>query len=280
MRPEVTRQRRTRAPRWLPISAALLLAPLWAGPAAGGEELSAREIMQRVQDRDDGDNATLDMEMLLIDKAGKTRRRQLRSLSKDRGKDTYQLMFFLSPPDVKDTGFLTYDYDSDEKDDDQWLYLPALRKTKRIAGGDKSGSFMGSDFNYSDMTERDLDSYDYTLMKEGEVDGAKVWQIESVPRTRKEIEETGYKRSILMIRQDSFVLVRAVRWLEKGSKLRYFDVKKLEKIDGIWVATEIHMTTKKNRKTLHKTILRNHNVKFGQPLEFENFTLRALEKGA
>ena len=54
----------------------------------------------------------------------------------------------------------------DEKDDDQWLYLPALKKTKRIASGDKSGSFMGSDFTYADMTTRNLDNYDYTLLKE------------------------------------------------------------------------------------------------------------------
>ena len=63
-------------------------------------------------------------------------------------------MFFLSPADVKDTGFLTYDYDEEGRDDDQWLYLPALKKTKRIASGDKSGSFMGSDFTYADMTDR------------------------------------------------------------------------------------------------------------------------------
>ena len=52
---------------------------------------------------------------------------------------------------MKNTGFLTYDYDASGKDDDQWLYLPALGKTKRIASSDQSGAFMGSDFNYSDL---------------------------------------------------------------------------------------------------------------------------------
>ncbi len=103
--------------------------------------------MQAVDDRDDGDDGISDLEMTLIDKRGNKRVRKIRSFSKDFGEDDYQLMFFLSPADVKDTGFLTFDYDDDDRDDDQWLYLPALKKTKRIATGDKSGSFMGSDFS-------------------------------------------------------------------------------------------------------------------------------------
>ena len=138
---------------------------------------------------------------------------------------------------------------------------------------------MGSDFNYSDMTDRELENYDYTLMKEVEVKAQKTWQIEAIPRNEDEIKESGYKKSILWVRQDNYVVIRALYWLEKGGKLRYFDVKKLEMIDGIWVPTEMHMTTKKNKKTLHKTILRSHNVHFNQGLEFDFFTIRQLEKG-
>ena len=248
------------------------------GPLSA-ETLSAREIMQRVEDRDDGDNGKQDMEMILIDKNGKRRVRKIRAFSKDKAEDELQLMFFLSPADVKDTGFLTFDYEGADKDDDQWLYLPALRKTNRIASNDKSGSFMGSDFNYSDMTERELDRYDYTLMKETEVKGVKVWQIESIPRTKEEIDETGYKKSVVFVRQDNYVVIRAVNWVDKGGKLKYFDVKKLELIDGIWVPTEMHMTTKKGGKTLHKTILKTANVRFNQDLSEQMFSIRQLEKG-
>jgi hypothetical protein len=263
------------------------LAWLWIAVCVGlvgtepatAELPSGREIMERVDARDDGDLAIQDMNMILIDKNGNRRERTIRSLRKDLGEDTHTILFFLLPADVKDTGFLTYDYDDAEKDDDQWLYLPALKKTKRIASSDKSGSFMGSDFNYSDMTSRELDRYDYRLMQEAEVDGNKVWQVEAIPNAEEEIEETGYTRSIVFVRQDNDVVVRAVNWVKKGKRLKYLDVKQLELIDGIWVPTEIHMTTKKGKETLHKTILLMSNVRFNQPMEDDQFSVRALEKG-
>ncbi len=243
------------------------------------EDLTGREIMQRVEDRDDGDRSIMDLEMILIDKAGNQRERRLRAFGMDKGEDEWMLLFFVTPADVKDTGFLTYDYDDSEKDDDQWLYLPALKKTKRIASNDKSGSFMGSDFTYSDMTSRNLDAYEYTVMKESEVDGVKVWQIQAVPQTKKEIDETGYIKSILFVRQDNYVVIRGVNWLKRGGRLKYLDVKQLDLIDGIWVMSEIHMTTKKSKKTLHKTVLKNQNVRFNQDIDEDDFTVRRLEKG-
>ena len=254
---------------------ALLAAP--AVPAAA--EMTAREIMQAVDDRDDGDLSVRDMEMILIDKNGNQRVRKIRSWSRDDGEDIHTILFFLEPADVEDTGFLTYDYDL-EKDDDQWLYLPALHKTKRIASSDKSGSFMGSDFSYADMTKREVDRYDWTLMEEEvEVRGHPCWQIQGIPNTQEEIDETGYTKTISFVRKDNFVVVRSISWVEKGGRLKYMDVPKLEKIDGIWVPTEIHMTTKKGKKTLHRTILHTTNVRFGEDLDAEFFSVRRLEKG-
>jgi outer membrane lipoprotein-sorting protein len=70
-----------------------------------------------------------------------------------------------------------------------------------------------------------------------------------------------------------------VNWVKKGKRLKYFDVKKLEQIDGIWVPTEMHMTTKKGKTTLHKTVIKAHNVRFNQDLDDDLFTTRKLEKG-
>jgi hypothetical protein len=249
-----------------------LAPPLFAAP-------SGREIMERVDRRDDGDNEIRDMEMTLIDKRGRQRLRILRAFRRDQGADTQTIMFFLSPADVKETGLLIYDYDDSDKDDDQWLYLPGLKKTKRIASTDKSGSFMGSDFTYADMTDRDLDDYDYRLMKEADVNGTKVWQIEAVPRTRKEIDETGYTKSVLFVRQDNDVTIRSVHWLKKKNRLKYYDVKELSRIDGIWVPTEMHMTTKRGKSTVHKTVLKARNLRFNQELDPSQFSVRKLEAG-
>ena len=242
--------------------------------------LSGREIMEKVNDRDVGNRSISEMEMILIDKKGNKRVRKLKSYGLEQGKNSKSLMFFITPADVKNTGFLTYDYDESGKEDDQWLFLPALRKTKRIAAGDKSGSFMGSDLNYSDMSSPDLDLYDYTLMKETEVKGNKVWQIKSVPKTEAEAEKSGYSKSVVFIRQDNYVMIRGVRWVYKKKRNKYLDVRKLEKIDGIWISTEMHVTTKSGKKTLHKTILKQNNIKFNQVEVNENlFTIRRLEKG-
>ncbi len=252
---------------------------LWPISNALADDPQARSIMEKVDARDDGDNQTTNMEMILIDKRGNQRVRKIGIFSKDKGEDELRLMFFQHPADVKDTSFLTYDYDDPDKDDDQWLYLPALRKTKRIASSDKSGSFMGSDLNYSDMTDRNLEDYDFTLKKEMEVKGVKTWLIESIPRTKKVIKETGYKKSILFVRQDNLFVIRSVSWVKDGGYLKYVDVKRLELIDGIWVATEIHVTKKKGKKLAHKTVLKFDNVKFNQKLDYEMFTVRRMEKG-
>ncbi|MAE95845.1 MAG: outer membrane lipoprotein-sorting protein [Deltaproteobacteria bacterium] len=255
-----------------------LLLLLAAGPALAVEP-TARQIMEAVDARDDGDNATQKMEMILIDKRGGQRTRHLLSFGRDVGEDEQSILFFLSPADVEDTGFLTYDYDDPERDDDQWLYLPALNRTKRLASSDKSGSFMGSDFSYADMSERPLDDYRYTLMGETEVGGQPVWQIETVPVTEREKKETGYEKGVVFVRKDNHVVVRAVYWVKKGKRLKYFEVESLEQIDGIWVATEMTMTTKRGKKTLHKTLLRASEVRFDQELDADLFTLRRLEKG-
>ncbi len=262
-----------------PAGAFILIFIFFVAPVAFADDPVARGIMQKVDDRDDGDNITNEMEMILIDKKQKKRIRKLYSFKKDKGKDTYGILFFLLPADVKNTGFLTYDYDDPDKDDDQWLYLPALRKTKRIATSDKNGSFMGSDLNYSDMTKSDLNDYDFTLKKEMEVKGVKTWVIESIPRTKEVIHETGYKKGLLFVRQDNYVVIRAAKYTRTGGYIKYFDVKNLEQIDGIWVSTETHVTKKKGKKTVHKTILKLNNVKFNQNLDYDLFTLRQLEKG-
>ena len=241
--------------------------------------LTGQEIAQRVHDRDDGDNSTAKMKMILIDKNGNKRIRDLKTFGKDKGEDKLKLMFFLTPADVKNTGFLTYDYEDSSKDDDQWLYLPELQKVKRIASSDKSSSFMGSDFTYSDMTSRNVEDYTYEIMKEPTVKGHKCWQMLVTPKSEKTIEETGYTKSIVFIRQDNFVIIQALNYIKAGKKLKYMMVNDLKEIDGIWTTLEMQMVTKKGKKTLHKTILQFSDTKYNQNLEESFFATRTLKRG-
>ena len=247
------------------------------------QNFTADEIMQLVDSRDDGNKSIADMQMLLIDRNGTQRNRTFRSFGIDKGEDRLNLMFFLKPGDVKGTGFLSYDYETEGKSDDQWLYLPALKKVKLIASDDKSSSFMGSDFNYSDLTKKRLADYNYRFHQKQQeviVYGHKCWVIISSPKTQKVIDETGYTQSILFIRQDNNVVVRAIYSLKNEKTLKYFDVKKLEQIEGIWTATEIHMIKKKGKKTIHRTNLTLSTIKYNQDsVNEELFTTRQLEKG-
>jgi len=263
---------------WLAVALAGAAVGLPALPATADPAPTGRQIMEWVDVRDDGDDGVADLEMVLIDRRGGERVRTLRRFERDFGADTHSLYFFMSPADVEDTGFLTYDYADPERDDDQWLYLPALKRSKRIAGGDKSGSFVGSDFTYADLSSRPLDRYRYTLMEETEVDGVPVWQVEAIPND-KEREETGYTRTIHFVRQDNHVVVRSVSWLEKGGRLKYYQAGDLREVDGIQVPHLLTMTTRKGDTTLHRTVIRVSDVGFDQGLDEEMFTVRRLEKG-
>ena len=240
---------------------------------------SAREIMERVDARDDGDKMTATLEMTLIDRSGYERVRRIDQFRKDRGHDTLSMMFFQSPADVRGTGFLTHDYYGGERDDDQWLYLPDLHKTKRIATSDKSSAFMGSDFSYADMTRRVLDEWNFSLLREDEVRGDKVWLIEALPASNAIRDRYGYTKSVVFVRQDISMVVRAVHWVQDGDRIKYLDTRRLEQIDGIWVATERDMKTTKDREVLHRTVLKLSDVKFNQDLDEDMFSTRTLERG-
>ncbi|MDR0663957.1 MAG: outer membrane lipoprotein-sorting protein [Helicobacteraceae bacterium] len=249
----------------LAVSAAILFAD------------EAYEIMKKVDERDKGDLMSADMRMTLIDGANRVRERVMRQFKKEDGDLTKKAIFFIEPSDVKNTGFLTFDRKSG--DDDQWLYMPSLRKTKRIARSDQSGSFMGSDFSYNDLNDRNLDDYTYVLQGEREANGAMCWTIEATPKDAKIIETTGYTKTIALVRKDNFVIVRAVNYESKRGRVKFFDAPKLEQIDGIWQPLELRMSVKQDNVVVHSTILRFENVRFNQKLDDEFFTIRGIERG-
>jgi hypothetical protein len=243
------------------------------------DALTAREIMEKVDARYTGDTMVADQEWTLISNNGYERYRRTKAFLKEKGEKTLGIMFFLSPADIKGTGFLVHDYHSGEKDSEQWLYLPALHKTKRIASSGRSASFMGSDLSYADMSRLVLNDWNYRLLGEEEIDGCKAWAIELLPKTPEVARRYGYIRSVLFVRQDIFTVIRAIHWMDKGNKTKYFDVRKLERIDSIWVSTEMQVKTLQGNMELHQTLLTLKNVRINENLNESMFTLRQLEKG-
>jgi hypothetical protein len=251
---------------------------VWTPLSPAAEPPDPLAVMEKVDRRYDGDDREAEMTMVLIDKRGKKRIRKVKTFSRDNGEDTWSASFFISPQDVKGTGFLSYDYDK-TTEDDQWLYLPALHKVKRIASNDKTASFMGSDFSYADLTDREVEDYTYTLLKQIRLNGEICHVIQTVPKTPKTVKDSGYTKSVLFVLADSLVVARAVHWLEENNRIKYYDVKKFETIQGIVAPVEIHMTLKKGGMFLHKTVIRYRNIRYNQGLNTTLFSARQLEKG-
>ena len=175
-------------------------------------EMSAREVMELADSRDDGDTVRSDYTMVLLDRRDRQRTRNLQIYSKDYGDDTRTLSQFESPVDIRGTSYLNFDWDDPDRDDDSWLYLPALQRVKRIASSDTSDSFLGSDFTYADINGIEIDWFDFRFVNESEtIDGVDTWVIEASPKSEfkeKAEDATGYSKLQSWIRKDNFVQIR------------------------------------------------------------------------
>ena len=140
------------------------------------------KIMSAVEKREEGDRSRSVMAMEVVDDQGRRRSRTLTAWMKHFDEGRKQLMIFNAPADVAGTGLLSLDYNDGARADDQWLYLPSLKKSTRISSGEKSGSFMGTDLTYSDMTQSDPNDYQFKLLKDEVMVGNEpCWLIESRP---------------------------------------------------------------------------------------------------
>ena len=235
--------------------------------------LTGRDVMLKAKNRPDGDTRYATLTMTLIQKNGNRRERKLVSWAMDVGKDSKRVMFFTYPGDVKGTGFLTWDYDDAKREDDRWLYLPAMKKTRRISGkSSKTDYFMGSDFTYDDMSTRSVDEETHTLLKEDMQDGHKCWVVQSVPKDKDEI----YSRRVMWIRQDCLMAVKG-EYYDKLNKLhRRLSISNIEKVQDFWT---MHLMQMENVQTGHKTIIKMNNQKFDVKVSANLFTVSKLEKG-
>lgn len=263
------------------VLAAVLGMSWFAGPAAANP--SADQVVQMWDSRDDGETLTSDTLMVLIDRNNGKRVRNIKNIRKDYGKDSRGIIFFLSPSDVRNTSYMSFDWDDTGREDDSWLYLPALQKVKRVAAGDKSGSFMGSDFSYSDINGIETGHWDYSFAKEDATyEGHEVWIVQGLPKPEfkdKVLEETGYLKSMMWIRKDNLMLVKGKYWVKEGRRIKYFKAEDIKKVNDIWTAHTLTMITTGNGKVEHTSVLKFSNVAYNTPVNDETFTTRRMERG-
>ncbi len=240
------------------------------------QSLTGRDIIQKVKDRPDGDTRSSEMTLTLINKKGKERERKVISYSIDVGvnkKDRKTLMFFQYPGDVKGTGFLTWDYDEIGKDDDKWLYLPAMKKTRRISGSSaKKDYFMGTDFTYDDMGSRNVDEDDHKLIREETLDSHECWVVESISKDSRDI----YSKKTSWIRKDCLIALKVEYYDRQGELHRELNMSDITQVDGIWIAKMMHMV---NVQTNTQTIIMVENPEYNVPMDETSFTVANLERG-
>lgn len=249
----------------------ILLYPLTA--MAG--ELTGLEIVTRWDKRDEGKDLTSESIFKLINSKGQERVRKTRRYWINmEGKDGFEektIIFFDKPSDVKGTSLLNWSYEAAEKDDDQWLYLPALRKIKRIAASDKEKSFMGSDLTFDDMGDRKVEADEHKLLRVEELDGKSCYVVEMIPKDKKYM----YSRKEKWIDKETFVDYRTDFYDRKGRflKRQRIDWKKMDKV---WVITRIYV---KNEQTGHSTSIEIESIKLNTGLGEGQFTRRKMESG-
>jgi len=204
---------------------------------------SADEIMKKVDIRVVPKDMKTIMKMNLIDKSNQVRQKDLKTYKLS---DEKMMMWFLNPADVKGSSFLKISYDN--KDDDMWIYLPALGKVRRVASSAKNGSFMGSDFTYEDMGDRKLKDYTYKLLKVENYAGKQCWVIESTPKSG---VSTDYSKIISWVWKDDYFQMKEEFYNKKGT-LKKIKTAELVKVKSYWVPRKFTM---QDLSANHKTEL-------------------------
>ncbi len=236
------------------------------------EELTALELIEKVYNRPDGDDMQSDLKMSLVNSRGDERVREIRQFSKDFGGDEKKIMFFQAPADVRDTSFMNWTYGEAGKSDDQWIYLPALKKVKRISSDSKGDYFMGSDFTYDDLGDRHPSSDSHRIMGRDEIDGAPCTIVESVSIERDYI----YSKTQSWIADEKWIVLKKEFYDEDGELLKILTVEEYSEIDGYWIVVHSEM---KNLQRDHSTIMILDKIKLDQSVSDSIFTERIMARG-
>lgn len=231
------------------------------------------QIVREMERRDEGwQNATADLTMTLFNKHGETTTRQIRSKALEVIEDgDKSLLIFDSPLDVKNTVFLNIAHKS--RDDDQWIFLPALKRVKRIASSTKGGSFMGSEFSYEDMSTPVIEKYNYLFLREDVHGNRPSFVVERIPNDPYSL----YSKQIVWIDQEHYIPWQIEYYDRAGTKTKTLTLKRYKRyLDKYWRSGELTMSNHVNGK---KTVLLWENFNFKSPeIKDSDFSADAMDK--
>ena len=251
-------------------------------PAARAQDPApdARTIVERMNARNDGQSLSRRVVMELVDADGTLRTRTLRAYRRDYGDERRSVLFFDEPAAVKGTAFLTWDYADPSRNDDQWLYLPELRKSRRIALAERGRAFLGTDLSFEDMkkeTKVEIGDYRWSMAGEESVDGRRCVVVEGTSVDARTAQETGYGRVRIRVDAEQWIPRFLEYWAADGAPLKTVRLSDVEAIDGIWSARGIEA---RNLQTGHVTRLRFDEIDYTTPVPEDLLTEAALRRGA
>ena len=255
-----------------------MLALLLSGTAQADKAPSAREIMDKVTTTRKLDGSEAVIKMTVLGEGGQAREREISMATKlyDGGKTEKRIYRFLSPADVQGTGILVYDYEA--KPDDVWIYLPALRKTRRVVSTQRAQSFMGSEFSYGDLNIPSLDDFNYTLVKEEASGGEPCYVIDLVPKSKEIAEAEGYSKKTYWVSKAKMAVVRGLYYDKDGKLLKELiaqDIKLLDPKNKRYRAMHMEMINKQNGR---KSVFETKKVTFSPTTKDDYFTTAYLER--
>ncbi len=219
-----------------------MVLPVWSQSAAE----KGLEIAREADRRDLGwGNFSADLTMVLKNRAGEASVRRIRAFTLEVPEDgDKSLLVFLSPSDVAGTRFLTFSHK--RGDDDQWLYLPALKRVKRISAANKGGAFMGSEFSYEDMSAPEVEKFTYLFLRDDVYKGRPVFVIERRPVD----EHSLYSRQEVWIDKEFYIPWKIAYYNRRGDHLKTLSFQRYKRYLGrYWRAGKSVMVNHRSGKS-------------------------------
>jgi len=244
---------------------------LFAAAAVFSEELTGKQIVEKMKKVTFSDDAILKVKMINFDKSGTPHEKvMIQRLKKGKDGLGQSVTSFASPPDVKGSKFLVMEQKN--ADDIQKLYLPAQKRIRSISSGEKSQKFMGSEFSYYDLQTHDPDKGVHTRMKDRVIGNYDCYAVETIP---KESANSEYSKMVYWVRKDNMMPVAAKFFDKKGALFKEMTIWNMEKAeDGNWIARNDKMN---NTQTGYATEIQILEYKVNAGVADEFFTDQFLQ---